>query len=274
MLFVCTLYWNLISVPLLVVFPRDALDKGDWAPLLLLGFPAVGLILILAVAVVVLRWRKYGQSVFEMASLPGVIGGQLAGVIRVSKKVEPEESFRLALNCVNRVVTHSGDSDNISENVLWQDEQLIAHELSQSDPEQSAIPVLFQIPYECRPSDETEANDKIIWRLGVSAKTPGLDYSAKFEVPVFKTPESDPNFVVDRSLIAPYVAPENPERDLRDAGLVRTESPSGEGFRLVFPMGRAAGMGFVFMLVGLIVGGVPVFMYYLTPRGCSTSRAA
>ena len=140
----------------------------------------------------VLRWRKYGQSVFEMASVPGVIGGQLAGVIRTSAKVQPEDGFRLTLNCVQRMTTGSGKNGSTSENVLWQDEQLIARELLQNDPEQSAIPVLFQIPYECRPTDETDANDQTIWRLEVSAKTPGLDYSTSLTCPCSRRPRATP----------------------------------------------------------------------------------
>ncbi len=262
-LLVVALYWNVASVPAWMAFPRNALDSGHRLALLLLAFPAVGSLLILCAVVSVLRLRKYGQSVFEMASVPGVIGGQLAGVIRVSKKVQPEEGFRLTLNCMHSVTTTTGKKSSTSENVVWQDEQIIAHELSQSDPEQSAIPLLFQIPYECRPTDETDPNNQTVWRLGASAKTPGLDYSATFEVPVFKTPASDPNFVVDRSLIAQYVAPEDPDRDLHDAGVIKTQSPSGEGFRLVFPMGRAIGTGVALMLLGLIFGGVPILMHYL-----------
>jgi hypothetical protein len=146
---------------------------------------------------------------------------------------------------------------------VWQAEQFITQELSQSDPEQSAIPVLFQIPYECRPTDETESYNQIIWRLGVSAKTPGLDYKTSFEVPVFKTPESNPNFVVDHSLIAQYASPETPDRVFNEAGLIKTDSPSGEGFRLVFPMARAPGMGIIVTLATILFGGVPILMYCL-----------
>jgi hypothetical protein len=257
-LLVCALAWNLASTPVWFVFPHDAFDKGHRLALLLLAFPAIGAILVLSAVVSVLRWRKYGQSVLEMASVPGVIGGQLAGVIRVPAKVRPEEGFRLSLDCV--CISTAGKSR--TETSVWQDEQVIARDLSQGNPEQSAIPVLFQIPYECRPTDETEANSQTVWRLAVSAKTPGLDYSTRFEVPVFKTPESDPNFVVDRSLIAEYAAPENPDRDLHDAGVIKTESPTGEGFRLVFPMARAPGMGVAMMVVGAVFGGVPIAMFH------------
>jgi hypothetical protein len=47
--------------------------------------------------------------------------------------------------------------------------------------------VEFQIPSDCEPSDERNPNDRTLWRLTASAKVPGIDYSATFEVPVFKT---------------------------------------------------------------------------------------
>lgn len=214
-LLVCAFFWNVVSAPLWYVIVEEALGKGHRLAFLLSVFPAIGLILIACAVVAVLRWQKYGQSVFVMASVPGVIGGQLAGVIRVSGKVDSENGFRIAVNCVHRVTTGSGKSSRTTETSLWQDEQVIARDMLQNDPAHSAIPVLFSIPYECLPTDEANARDQTIWRLKVSAKTPGLDYSSTFEVPVFKTAESDPNFVVDRSLIAEYAVPQNPTLDSR-----------------------------------------------------------
>lgn len=262
-LLVFAVFWNIFCAQITwVAFHENAFAKeGHWT-WLILSFPAVGLILLLAAAVSVVRCRKYGRSVFEMAAMPGVIGGQLAGVVRVSRKVRPEDGFRLTLNCVRRTTTHSGDSDRTSETVLWQDEQILALELMQNDPEQTAIPVLFQIPYECHATDEADANSQTFWRLEIAAKTPGLDYAATFEVPVFKTPASDPKFVVDRSLIAQYAAPENPERDLAEAGLRKDISPSGD-FRLVFSMARHPGSATMMTLFGLIFCAVPYVIYRL-----------
>ncbi len=174
-LLVVALFWNAASLPAWFVFPHNVLDKeGNRLALLLLAFPAIGSILILCAVVSALRLRKYGKSVFEMASVPGVIGGQLAGVVRVSKKVEPEEGFRLTLNCIQRVTTSSGDSSSTSENVLWQDEDLIARELPQSDPQQSAIPVLFRnslrIPADRRKAGE-QPDDLAAGSLGQNAGT-------------------------------------------------------------------------------------------------------
>jgi hypothetical protein len=256
-LLLVAIYWNVMSIPACLAMPHDVLGPGNRLALLLLAFPAIGLILILCLIVSVLRWRKYGQSVFEMASVPGVIGGRLVGVIRTSAKVKPEDGFRLSLKCIQQV---SGGS---SENVLWQDEQVIARELRQNDPERSAIPVLFQIPYECRPTDVADPNNQSIWRLKVSAKTPGLDYSTSFDVPVFKTSGSDPKFVVNSSLIAEYAAPDDLDRDLREAGVIKMASPSGDGCRLVFPMLRNPGMASLLALLGIIFCGAPFLMFHL-----------
>ena len=38
---------------------------------------------------------------FQMASVPGVIGGQLAGAIVTSAKIRPEDGFHVTLKCTN-----------------------------------------------------------------------------------------------------------------------------------------------------------------------------
>ena len=258
-----TTFWNAISAPLLFVLPGEVLDKGNRLALLGLIFPIVGLGLIVWTIISVLRWRKFGQSVFQMASVPGVIGGQLAGVIRTSAKVLPEDGFRLTLSCIQRATYGSGKSRNTSENILWQDDQTVGRDLQQNDPEHTAIPVLFAIPYKCLPTDETVSDHQIIWRLEVKAKEPGIDYIAAFSVPVFKTAESNPNFVADPSLMAQYTVPPNPDRDLRDAGVVRELSPSGEGYRFTFRMGRNLGNALGLTAFWLIWSGAIVLMIYL-----------
>ncbi len=92
-----------------------------------------------------------------------------------------------------------------------------------------------------------------------------LDYRATFDVPVFKTPESDPNFVVDRSLIAEYTAPEDPERELSAGGVIKMASPTGDGCRFVFPMARNPGAATSVTLASIVFGSVPFWLSYLKP---------
>ena len=254
------LIWNALSTPVCFAVQEFLHGNAPAVVLVFLSFPIVGVGLLCWALLYLLRWRKYGRSVFEMASVPGVIGGHLAGVIRVPAKLEPKEGFRLSLNCVRKVTT---GGDHTSKDVLWQDEQLIVREMQQNDPQRTAIPVLFQIPYDCCPTDEIDARDQTMWQLEASAKAPGVKFAADFEVPVFRTPESDPDFVVDRSLIADYAAPEDPDRDLRDAGVVKMESPAGEGVRFVFPMARTPGTALAVTATGLVFAAVPIAPLFL-----------
>lgn len=231
------LIWNAISLPALFAIPGVEAAKNNPLSLLVLLFPAVGLVLLLAAGYLFLRWRKYGNSVFQMAAVPGVIGGKLAGVIRTSACVRPERGYQVTLNCVHCYTSGSGKNSSNHQTVLWQDEQTIARGLAEADPSQTAIPVLFAIPYDARPSDSQSSDDQLVWRLEVTADVPGIDYKASFEVPVFRTAESRPDFHLDESALAPYAAPVDPQRELAKAGAIKTVAPDGSA-RYVFPRGR------------------------------------
>ncbi len=189
------IFWNVISSPLWLVLPDEIFHKGNYVALLGLVFPAIGLALAGWAVFAILRWRKFGQSVFRMAYVPGVIGGQLAGVIQTSAKVRPEDGFHLSLRCVRRITTGSGKQRSTSESIVLEEERTVMHELLEDQADQSAIPVEFQIPADCRPSDERNSDDQTLWRLTAAANVPGIDYSVTFVVPVFKIATGDPNIV-------------------------------------------------------------------------------
>ncbi len=182
---VIALFWNVVTLPLWFVLPGEIIDRRNGWALLGLIFPAIGLLLIWWAIYCLLRWRKFGKSEFQMADVPGVIGGQLAGVIRTSAKIRPEDGFHLHLRCVRRVTTGSGKQRTTSESVRWEAGQTVMHELLEDQAELSAIPVVFPIPGDCWPSDSVNADDQTVWRLTASARVPGIQYSATFEVPVF-----------------------------------------------------------------------------------------
>jgi len=83
------------------------------------------------------------------------------------------------LACLERDT--SGDSN--SEHVQWEDEKVLTGDVLQG----GGIPVLFNVPFDCKPATTLSSSRSIVWRLDVSAKMPGTDYAAQFEVPVFKT---------------------------------------------------------------------------------------
>jgi hypothetical protein len=91
------------------------------------------------------------------------------------------------------------------------------------------IPIQIGIPADALPTDETSLQSQTIWRLNVDAEVPGVDFSAKFEVPVFRSalPETQPQTIAPRPVVS---APAE-----RTIG----ERETAEGLDLDFPPFRA-----------------------------------
>jgi HEAT repeat protein len=83
---------------------------------------------------------------------------------------------------------------------LWQGEKNVPQSALGSGPLGTAIPVDFGIPQDAYETDHEQTRDQLLWILTAKADVPGVDYSDKFEVPVFRTsgsaaaPASDTNF--------------------------------------------------------------------------------
>lgn len=153
--------WNLISSPVLFFVPEE-IRSGNHAAWIAMLFPLVGLGLLIWAGTCVARWIKYGESIFQMASVPGVLGGQLGGVIRTKVNLRPEDGFHLALRCVRRTTTGSGKHRSTSEHVEWEDSCVVTRELMESDFSQSAIPVQFGVPYDAPETSPDDSNPRIV----------------------------------------------------------------------------------------------------------------
>ena len=231
-------FWNLISGPVIFIVP-DEIKKENYPALIALLFPAVGLGLLIWFFILLLRWRKYGDSYFTMASVPGVIGGQLAGVVQTKVKLRPEDGFQVNLSCIEKVTSGSGKNRSTSEKIRWQDEKVLSRELTEHDVAQSAIPIQFQIPYDAPETTVEEGSGETFWRLKVQAAVPGIDYLADFKVPVFKTPDSSPDFKPDETVLVDYEVQLDDDDIVRAAGIRLEPTPGGR--RFIFPMARNPG---------------------------------
>jgi hypothetical protein len=143
-------------------------------------FVLAGIGLAVVALVMFYRWQRFPVATLRLASTPGVVGEQLAGVILLPGVVRADDGFRLRLRCVRRVTTHKQSKDQ----VLWEDSQVVLDTLDEQNEEQTAIPFQFWIPAGAEPSDPY-SDRHISWKLGVSAKLMGPDANFEFEVPVF-----------------------------------------------------------------------------------------
>lgn len=252
-------FWNLVSVPVGYLGLQEAIHKGNHAAFVALLFPVAGAGILVWAIRSTLRYTKYGVSRLELDTLPGTIGRTLGGAVRVSGRFESDLSFDAVLTCISRVTTGGGKNSSTSEKILWQDEAPVrGAEIRDVTGPATRIPIQFRIPSDARPSDSTNSRNRIIWRLKLSASVPGVDYESVFEVPVFRTAESelplpdqeDQAVQNEAALLAGYRQP--PGSRISVTRTVR-------GTEIVFPAGRNPGVtvgSTIFTLVwaGIVAG--------------------
>jgi hypothetical protein len=128
------------------------------------------------------------------------------------------------------------------------------------------LPIDFQIPYACRPCDDSDSDDSVSWKLEVRASVPGEDLSLDFEVPVYKTTESDPSvgrsaesIAAEREVVESQASPQprkiREERDEFGNPCLRCSCWPG------------ASMGLVMLVMAIAFGGVAVFAAFKLTEG-------
>ena len=250
------LVWNAISCPILFAVFNP--QKREPMMYFFLLFPLAGLFLIILAVRQAKIWWRFGESVFEMISMPGAVGGALTGTIRLSQFINADDGFKLRLRCVR---VHSS-GDNNSDSVVWEDERVVS--LGGTD----AVPVAFYLPPDYPETGVLGTSDRIIWRLGAEARISGAEYSAQFEVPVFKIALTQEQVAAAQKLrgeeqaeIAAYRMP--------DDSPIRIESSPRGGTTFYFPphrnLGTAIGVTMFFLVwtggvVGMTYGHAPLVM--------------
>lgn len=151
-------------------------------------FPFIGVLLAALAVHQVMRKRRFGSPVFELATRPGVVGRALAGQVLVPRGLPAESDVVLHLKCARIETTGSGKNRSTRTTTLWEQKQQLPGSLVAG--EGLRIPVAFAIPPDAAPTDERNARDRIRWDLEVQSPLPGVDFKARFEVPVFVTAES------------------------------------------------------------------------------------
>ncbi|MFL5515812.1 MAG: hypothetical protein ACJ8DJ_06630 [Gemmatimonadales bacterium] len=231
-------FWNLVSLPAGYFGLRAVVAQGNRAGLVALLFPLAGVGLLVWAARISARLRRFGVSRLELETRPAAIGRSLAGNVTAPTTLMPTGDFRVVLSCIRRVTTGTGDDRSTSERILWQEEQRITGRPSRTAQGMvTTVPVRIPIPPDALACDDHNALDAVLWRLEVSAEVPGVDYAAAFEVPVFRTKESDePRSEVETAAaraIAEQVVRFEPGPECR-IQVTRNR----RGTEIVFPAGR------------------------------------
>lgn len=257
LLWVMTALWNVVALPTGFLAVRGALEPGNRLALIGLLFPVIGAGLLVAAVRATWRERKFGVSVLELATTPGVVGHGLAGTVRVASPVLPAGGFLATLSCVNVRTTGAGKNRSTTETIRWQDQQTVPAQRTSDRPGAgvvTAIPLRFRIPPDATPTDDANPDDRMVWRVGLTAAVPGVDYAATFEVPVFRTDRSlEPVTGDEANLLGPL--PESlPYRQPPDSPIRVSSGPRGT--QIVFPAGRNPGVALGLTVFAALWGGI------------------
>jgi HEAT repeats len=184
---VVCIFCNIVIIPVAVSVVQQFARRNDPRVFLVLGFALVGLILLVIAVRATLRRRRFGNTFFELYSLPFSPGSRLAGKIHLKLDTNPANGVDLRLSCVRKTIHGSGEDRSTAQTVLWQTEQNIPLGAIEMDSVGKMIPVDFALPADAWVTDQDNPSDQVLWLLHARADLPGINYSDDFEVPVFKT---------------------------------------------------------------------------------------
>jgi hypothetical protein len=251
---VFALTWNAISTPLVFLLPQEVLEKGNLAAGIGLLFPVVGAGLLVWAVRATLHWRRFGESLFEMARVPGVLGGEITGTLHASLALAASDGFVAKLSCIRRTTSGSGKNRSTHERILWTEEEPIAAAAAARGPHGIALPVRFAVPYDSRPSDPLPSDDTILWRLEVTATLPGVDFHTRYDVPVFETGDSDPDRSAE-SLARERGSAPAPAHGPSPSRIALNPLAAG-GTEILFPAGRNPGAAAATTTFALLFSGI------------------
>lgn len=132
---------------------------------------------------------KFGNSVFDMSTYPGVIGGKLEGAVHTRIRNIPADGFDLELRCgYQDLKSRSGNKvrETHTTRILWEATRKIPARDLFKGLYGVSVPVSFSIPVDAPESDGWSPDKRIAWTLLATASVEGARYSSVFDVPVFQ----------------------------------------------------------------------------------------
>jgi hypothetical protein len=222
--------------------------------------------------------RRWGSSELEILTLPGVIGGPFRGTVILSEYLPDGTALRVTLNCIRIRTTRmrpSGDINSVTD-TIWQDQKILLTSLSMCRANAVAIPCSFAIPFTSEPTSldtigfsrsmdsDPDVHISFHWKLSVGMKDPLDLRQVTFEVPVFRTENSSPDYKEDVSVDARYLEPVDVNALLESIPLEREYLASGERLRFSFMRTRDFFL-FLHFTLAVTAGVWAIFRYVSMP---------
>lgn len=95
-----TFLWNAIAFPIAGVMVFEIWKSGEWFGLLVLLFPAIGLLMIWATLVSGFNWIRRRGAVLHPQQMPPRLGGAFSGHVSFPRGVTAGDTFKAVISCV------------------------------------------------------------------------------------------------------------------------------------------------------------------------------
>jgi len=178
-------FWNLISAPLPFLLYEEVTRKENYAALIGLVFPVVGVGMLVWAIRQTMEWTRFGPAPVTLDPFPGSIGGHVGGTIDLNLPYDANAQFQLTLSSVYSYISGSGKNRSRRERAEWQD-KLVAH--AEPGGKGTRLSFRFDVPEGLTPSDaERDSESYNLWRLNLVADIDGPDVDRDYEIPVYPT---------------------------------------------------------------------------------------
>jgi len=255
-------FWNLVSAPLPFLMFNEVVEKENYAALLGLLFPLVGIWLIVWAVRSTLEWRRFGPAPVTLDPFPGALDGHVGGTIDINLPYDSSANIMLTLTNVHSYVSGSGKNRSRQEKAKWQDKQ-IAH--TESGPKGTRLSFRFDVPAGLAESDADQSTDAYyLWRLNLKADLPGVDIDRNYEIPVYATGEESRHISSRAVESARNLTDQMDDLAVRNA--VQLQSGIG-GKEMLYPAGRNIGPALAGLIVGAVFSAIGWYMIVWEEQG-------
>ncbi len=259
-------FWCLISTPILFMIPSEVFEKKNYLALIAILFPLVGIGLASWAVRNYFQWKKFGSSELRLQDMPARLGKTLRADLYIPSELPLNTECLVTLECVHSYSAGSGDDRKTVEDILWQDQQRL--KFNTANINGHTIPIAFKLPKNQAESESGTGSERYFWRLLSKADLKGVDYSANFEIPVFKADPSQNDSETDYEEEF-YSELEN-DTAIIDKGewmrLNLNHEQTVSGSKYTFGRARLKGMVFSLTVMTLIFGGIGIGMF-ITDKG-------
>jgi hypothetical protein len=148
-------------------------------------FDLVNLLILGQGAYLLIRHLKYGASTLVFRRFPFFLGDTVDADFRTPADVRQLKRLVFTLRCIREQVDAEakGSGLNLAVYEVWKEERIV-------EPPAREIPVSFRLPVEAHFSTELPIVTPRYWELEVTGEAPGVDFGARFLVPVYADPSA------------------------------------------------------------------------------------